>query len=117
MNSEALKKKLSSLRERRARIDAAIEQFEAQFDAQERTGQKDGEVLEVEPARGGGSYVLQKVKCGKPSCRCARPSVELHGPYRYLFTGVGGKARSKYVGKERGAGAPMLVKEALRCGV
>ena len=34
----------------------------------------------VEPARGGGSYALQKVKCGKPTCRCAKPGRELHGP-------------------------------------
>ncbi len=45
MNSEGLKKKLAALRERRARIDAEIEQLEAQLDAQERAGQKGAEVL------------------------------------------------------------------------
>lgn len=48
------------------------QQLEAQLDAQERAGQKGAEVLEVEPARGGGSYVLQRVQCGKSTCNCAR---------------------------------------------
>jgi len=103
MNSEGLKKRLEALREQRAGIDRAIEQLEAQIEAQERAEKKGAEVLEVEPARGGGSYVLQKVKCGKPSCRCARPGGELHGPYWYLFTKKDGKTRSKYVGKNRAA--------------
>ena len=101
MNSEGLKKRLAVLRERWARIDAEIEQLEAQLDAQERAGQKGGEVLEVEPARGGGSYVLQKVRCGKPTCRCARAGGELHGPYWYLYWKKDGKTKSRYVGKER----------------
>ena len=101
MNSEGLRKKLAALRERRARIDAEIEQLEAQLDAQERTGQKGAEVLEVEPARGGGSYVLQKVRCGKSTCRCARAGGELHGPYWYLYWKKDGKTKSRYVGKER----------------
>jgi hypothetical protein len=50
-------------------------------EAQERAEKRGAEVLEVEPARG--SYVLQKVKCGNPSCRCAGPGGELHGPYWY----------------------------------
>jgi len=78
------RRRLAALRERRARIDAEIEQLEAQLDEQERAGQKGAEVLEVESARGGGSYVLQKVRCGKPTCRCARAGGELHGR-----TGIG----------------------------
>ena len=85
MNSEGLKRRLKALREQRAGIDRAIEQLEAQIEAQEQAGKRGTEVLEVEPARGGGSYVLQKVKCGKSSCRCAKPGGELHGPYWYLY--------------------------------
>jgi len=103
MNSEGLKKRLEALREQRSKIDRAIEQLEAQIEAQEQAGKKGAEVLEVEPARGGGSYVLQRVKCGKPSCRCAKPGGELHGPYWYLFTKKDGKTKSKYVGKNRPA--------------
>jgi hypothetical protein len=104
MNSEGLKRRLEALREQRAGIDRAIEHLEAQIEAEERAEKRGAEVLEVEPARGDGSYVLQKVKCGKPSCRCARPGGELHGPYWYLFTKKDGKTRSKYVGKNRAAG-------------
>jgi hypothetical protein len=90
MNSEGLKKKLTALRERRARIDAEIEQLEAQLDAQERTEKKGGEVLEVEPARGSGSYVLQRVRCGEPTCRCARAGggVRVGGLMCHLLLGT-----------------------------
>jgi hypothetical protein len=64
VHRRGLKKKLAALRERRASIDAEIEQLEAQLDVQERAEQKGGEVLEVEPASCG-SYVLQKVRCRK----------------------------------------------------
>lgn len=104
MNSEGLKRRREALREQRAGIDRAIEQLEAQIVAQERAEKKGAEVMEVVPARGVGSYVLQRVKCGKPSCRCARSGGELHGPYWYLFTKKDGKTRSKYVGKNRAAG-------------
>ena len=101
MNSEGLKRRLEALRDQRAGIDAEIEQLEAQIEAQERAEKKGAEVLEVEPARGGGSYVLQRVKCGKPSCRCARPDGEMHGPYWYLYWKKDGKTKSKYVGKNK----------------
>lgn len=38
------------------------------------------------------------VRCGKPSCKCARG--ELHGPYFYRFVWEGGKQRKCYVRKE-----------------
>ena len=104
MNSEGLKRRLEALRVQRAGIDRAIEQLEAQIEAQERAEKRGAEVLEVEPAMGGGSYVLQKVKCGKPSCRCAKTGGELHGPYWYLYWKKDGKTKSKYVGKNRDAG-------------
>ena len=66
-------------------------------------GRRAGEVLEVELARGGGSYVLQKVRCDKPTCRCAKAGEELHGPYWYLYWKKDGKTKSRYVGKERPA--------------
>jgi hypothetical protein len=80
MNSEGLKSRLEALQERRDRIDAEIEQLESQLDTQERAEQRGVEVLEVEPARGGGSYVLQRVLYGKPSCRCARATQACEWP-------------------------------------
>ena len=104
MNSEGLKRRLEALREQRAGIDRAIEQLEAQIEAQERAEKKGAEVLEVEPARGGGSYVLQKVMCGKPSCRCARPGGELHGPYWYLLLEDGQEDEKQVCGKKSACG-------------
>ena len=77
------KRSLKALYEQRAWMDDAIE------------------ILEVEPARGGGSYVLQKVRCGKKTCHCAKAGGELHGPYWYLYTKKDGRTRSKYIGKSK----------------
>ena len=103
MNSESLRRRLEALQEQRTRIDLAIEQLEAQIEAQEQAEKKGALVLEFEPARDGGSYVLQRVKCGKPSCHCAKPGGELHGPYWYLYWKMDGKTKSKYVEKNRPA--------------
>lgn len=42
-----------------------------------------------------GTLARQWVRCGRPSCRCARG--ELHGPYWYHFTREGGRLRKRYV--------------------
>jgi len=54
------------------------------------------EVLEERRA-GGMTYRLQRVKCGKPSCKCAAGLG--HGPYWYGYWREGGRLRSKYIGK------------------
>jgi hypothetical protein len=69
--------------------------------AQERSEETGSEVLEVESTRGGGSHVLQNVRCGKKTCHCAKPGGELHGPYWYLYTKMDGKTGSKYIGKSK----------------
>lgn len=56
----------------------------------------DAEVIEVRAAPAG-CYRLEKVRCGKPNCRCA--GGKLHGPYWYLYRRKGGRLASKYVGK------------------
>jgi hypothetical protein len=52
-----------------------------------------GEVLEAR-RHGSGSYVLQRVQCGKHCKGCP------HGPYWYLYTKKDGKTRCKYIGKK-----------------
>jgi hypothetical protein len=42
-----------------------------------------------------GTVCAQMVRCGKPTCKCARG--ELHGPYFYRFVWQGGKQRKIYV--------------------
>jgi hypothetical protein len=56
------------------------------------------EVVETKRAGDGWTYRLEKVKCGKENCRCARG--ELHGPYWYAYRTVDGKTKSKYIGKK-----------------
>jgi hypothetical protein len=45
-----------------------------------------------------GVVCLQKVRCGKPNCKCAKG--ELHGGYYYRFFYAGGKLRKQYVKKQ-----------------
>lgn len=47
---------------------------------------------------GNKSYCLERVRCGKENCKCARG--ELHGPYWYAYWAEGGKSKSQYVGKK-----------------
>lgn len=42
-----------------------------------------------------GAVCAQMIRCGKPSCKCARG--ELHGPYFYRFVWERGKQRKRYV--------------------
>ena len=45
------------------------------------------------------TYQLERVRCGKSNCKCAKGS--LHGPYWYGYWSEGGKTKSMYVGKQR----------------
>lgn len=48
------------------------------------------------------NYELQRIRCGKPSCRCATPDQsQWHGPYWYAYWNdpKTKKKRSKYIGK------------------
>lgn len=66
---------------------------QAQLDLIEKPGR---EVVEQRQDNGV-TYQLERVKCGKASCRKCP-----HGPYWYAYyrKGFGGKVVSKYVGKE-----------------
>lgn len=45
------------------------------------------------------SYLLQRRKCGKPTCGTCREG-QGHGPYWYAYWREGTRVRSGYVGKE-----------------
>ncbi|MFZ2444840.1 MAG: DUF6788 family protein [Syntrophobacteraceae bacterium] len=47
--------------------------------------------------RGARCYRLEKTRCGKKGCRCARG--ELHGPYWYAYYRENGRMRCEYLGK------------------
>jgi hypothetical protein len=42
-----------------------------------------------------GVVLGQRVRCGRPNCRCARG--DLHGPYHFRFWREGGRLRKAYV--------------------
>jgi hypothetical protein len=44
------------------------------------------------------TYRQERVRCGKPGCKCARG--ELHGPYTYKYWREAGKLRKAYVPKK-----------------
>ena len=59
---------------------------------------QDREVVERKKV-GSITYQLERVRCGKANCKCAKGS--LHGPYWYGYWSEGGKTKSMYVGKQR----------------
>jgi len=56
----------------------------------------DREVVEIKKIKGV-TYRHEKIRCGKPTCKCAKGS--LHGPYWYAYSKKNGKLSSKYIGK------------------
>lgn len=78
-------------------LDSYLHHLLAALEAAEEIPTKPGaEVLEERRA-GGMTYRLQRVKCGKPGCKCADGSG--HGPYWYAFSREGDRVKSKYIGK------------------
>lgn len=50
------------------------------------------------PAELPGVVLPQRVRCGKPTCRCASgEAADLHGPYPYRFWRERGRLRKAYV--------------------
>lgn len=45
-----------------------------------------------------GAVCAQKVRCGKPTCKCSRG--ELHGPYFYRFVWQNGRQRKLYIRRD-----------------
>jgi len=73
------------------RLDAWIHELLAALEARE-----GAQVLE-ERRVGRKTYRLQRVRCGKAGCKCAKG--QGHGPYWYAFWTAGGRTRSQYIGK------------------
>src|SRR5437762_1076142 len=44
------------------------------------------------------TFRLERVRCGKEKCKCARGT--LHGPYWYSYTRVKDKVKSQYIEKK-----------------
>lgn len=55
---------------------------------------------------GEGSVVVVRRRCGKPTCRCARPGEPGHGPYAVrVYRDEWGKRRTEHLGRIRAASA------------
>ncbi len=48
--------------------------------------------------KGGWTYQLESVRCGKEGCHCNEG--QGHGPYWYGYRKEGGRTTSKYIGKD-----------------
>lgn len=62
--------------------------------------------------RGDITVRLEKVRCGKPRCRCARG--QLHGPYWYGYESRRGRRRSFYIGKTL---SKLSAEQRARCNI
>ena len=105
-NSESIEKAILLLEGLHAtgRINKALELLHKELDGAKAPNKEEvlqaarGDVEEIRPGKEG-SYVLQKIKCGDPSCHRMKKPEDCHGPYWYLFTKKNGKTKSKYIGK------------------
>lgn len=79
---------LSELRQIRTWLDNRLE----------KTDKKSEAVIIDEIDNDGKTYRLQRVRCGKETCKCM--TGDLHGPYWYAYWLENGKTKSKYVGKK-----------------
>jgi len=66
-------------------------------DGLDRIPVKPGRELINVSRQGARCYRLEKTRCGKKTCRCARG--ELHGPYWYAYYRENGRMRCDYIGK------------------
>jgi len=64
----------------------------------ETTSSKGREVVESKRI-GDKIYQLERVRCGKPGCKCAGENGVFHGPYWYAYWRDTGKLKSRYIGK------------------
>lgn len=98
---ERLEKRLAQLSvEELKALQASIADLIAEKEELEAGSQRSGRQMVKRRYVGRVTYQLEKVKCGKPACRCAQENGELHGPYWYLYRWNGKKVVSEYVGKK-----------------
>jgi hypothetical protein len=82
------------------KLDEAIHRLlEAQMVAEAEIRERpDREVVERKKV-GSITYQLERIRCGKANCKCAKGC--LHGPYWYGYWSEGGRTKSTYIGKQR----------------
>ena len=77
-----------------ARLDVWLHELIEDRETPPEKQEKPGREVIVRVIRGGGTYQLEMVRCGKSRCRSCP-----HGPYWYQYWKEGGRTKSKYIGK------------------
>jgi len=80
-------------------LEAVLHQLEQQQDVLAAQSQSDREIVQVERIHDR-LYQLERVRCGKPTCKCMGKNAQLHGPYWYAYWREKGKLKSRYIGKK-----------------
>lgn len=101
IQEQAEQLKLTELKELEAHIQKLISAAEAAQDRE--IVVKKGHKIASHHHGQGKTYRWERVKCGKPNCKCARG--ELHGPYLYAYWFEGGRTRSQYIGAKGQTGS------------
>lgn len=78
-------------------LSQLLTEKEQQLDNQAQFISKPNREVVEQKQEGHITYQLERVKCGKKSCKCMRG--KLHGPYWYGYQRKNGKLRSWYIGK------------------
>jgi hypothetical protein len=82
------------------KLDEAIHRLlESRMVAETEIRERPDREVVVRKRVGNLTYQQERVRCGKPNCKCAKGN--LHGPYWYVYWSEGGKTKSMYVGKQR----------------
>jgi hypothetical protein len=100
MKLSEIKKSISTLPPKElAKLDAWLHALLEGHQSKQRTHSttKQHEVLKAHRVAHK-TYRLERVRCGKESCKCA--DGHLHGPYWYAYWFEGGKTKSQYIGKQ-----------------
>jgi hypothetical protein len=90
---------LDQARQLYTELGTIIQALEQQSTTPQATGTKAREIVEVRHLSDR-LYQLERVRCGKISCKCVGENGALHGPYWYTYWREDGKLRSRYVGKQ-----------------
>lgn len=104
---------LEQARDLQRELALVIQELEQQPEPLASPPRKGREILQVQRvddptgiSKAGRLYQLERVRCGKPNCKCVGENAELHGPYWYAYWREDGKLKSRYVGKNFAPNSP-----------
>jgi hypothetical protein len=80
-------------------LEAVIYELEQQQSSAFIPARQDREIVQVQHSNDR-LYQLERVRCGKLTCKCMGKDAKLHGPYWYAYWRENGKLKSRYIGKK-----------------